>query len=226
MNRRFLAVAAVLILLLAAGCGNSPPELNQIYSQLNFLNEPGSERVWAELLVLMNADDEDGYDNLEFIHVINEKQQLFWTVDSDSRSERDNRGMKWIGGQRFMMTEGEIPPPGEYRVIITDKAGERAEDGIFLPIVKEIPAAEDFPEIAFTEDDNIFIIKSAEKRNIISFYDSAGKLLSAYASTPGEVNIRALKENDILTDNWRSMRISFYSDATGAGLISGPYQRR
>ena len=216
----FLLFAAAVL----SACGNNPPELKQIYNQVNFVKSPGSEEVRAELLVLVSADDEDGDDDIASLHVIRDSDEYSWSVDSQNWSTRDSRGMKWTGYQRFSTVDGKMFEPGEYRVLITDNAGERAEDSIFIPLIRDIPIAEEFAVITF-QDENRFTIESPQAKNIISFYDSAGKLLASYSATPGEVRIKTLRDGTALSDNYKTVKIAYYSNTTGAGLISGPYIR-
>ena len=218
-----LAFLAVVTALLTA-CGNNAPELNQIYNQVNFVKIPDEVGIRAELLVLVNADDEDGDDDIASLHVIRDRDEFSWSVDSGSWTARDNRGMKWTGCQGFSMIGGGMPVSGEYRVLVTDNAGERAEDSIFVPVIKKKPAPEDFAELTFNDMDRIEI-KSPQERNIVSFYDSDGVLLSAYAASPGELRIKTLRDGNIVMDNYRSVKVAYYSNLLGAGLIQGPYER-
>ena len=224
MHRKCISIAPVIAAaILMFGCGNDPPELKQIYSQINFTKTPEGVQG-SEFLVLVNAEDKDGEDDIETVYIIRDDEQTFWRVDSVSWNLRNNRGMKWVGCENMTTVDGSLPSPGEYRVLVIDRAGERAEDSVFIPIIKKVPDAKQFPEILFTENYEILEIKSINSRNIISFYDSAGKLLGAYAATPGMLNIKKLKDPSV-ADNYRTVEISYYSNSTGAGLVAGPYAR-
>lgn len=222
MNRTLLAVFAAAAVF--TGCGNNPPELKQIYNQINFINTPGSAAVTAELLVLVNADDEDGADDIESVHIINDDEQFFWSADKDNWTTRDSRGMKWKGSQRLSTIDGKMPEIGEFRVLVTDQAGERDEDRIFIPLIKELPVPDVFAELIFQDEGN-FVVKSSENKNIVSFYDSKNNLLGAYNATPGLVNVKKLRDGAAVYEKYQSIEVSYYSNSFGAGIISGPYLR-
>ena len=220
--RIFLVFIAVLLFF---SCGNSPPEINQIYNQINFRLNPDTDRVYSGLVVLVNADDDDGEDNIEFVHIVNEKEQLYWVTDRAAMTERDSRGMKWMGFQNITMPEGESFPPGEYGVIVTDKAGDKDEDSIFIPLNRETPGQELFPKVRITDNPLEMEVVSPERRNLISFYNSAGDSLGAFAVTPGILDLSRLTDGQNIIDNWYSMQISVYSNSIGAGLVYGPVYR-
>lgn len=226
MYKPCIIIALIIVIVtILFGCGNNPPELKQIYSQINFTKTPEG-RQGTELLVLVNAEDKDGEDDIETVYVINDNKQTFWQVDSSGWSMRSSRGMKWVGSEKMVTIDGNPPLPGEYRVLVTDRAGERVEDSVFIPIFKEMPKTEEFPELFFTDNDELIELESPNSRNIISFYDSSGKLLGAFAVTPGMLNIKNLKEASLILDNYRTVNISCYSNSHGAGLIAGPYLRQ
>ncbi|HAK46964.1 MAG TPA: hypothetical protein DCO79_13745 [Spirochaeta sp.] len=205
-------------------CGNTPPELKQIYSEINFLNIPGSENVRSEMLVLVNADDEDGDDDITGIHIINDSEQMSWDLDSSIWKTRDSRGMKWTGSQRLTTVDGSMPKAGEYRVLVVDRAGERVEESVFFPLIKNPPSPADFAELIF-QDEQAIELKSPQERNIISFYDSEGKLLGAYAATPGLIRINKLRDGSAVAEKYSTVKVSYYSNLIGAGLISGFYEK-
>ncbi len=218
------ALAVLIIILIFAGCGNNPPEINQVYSQINFIKAPDSDLIKTELLVLVNADDKDGEDNIEFLYIANDKRQILWRLDPDRRNSRNSRGINWIGNEHLVAVDGGVPSPGDYRVVITDMAGDRDEQKIFIPVFKEMPKAELFPSVEISEDMTELKIISAEKRNVLSFYDSEGRLIKAFSVTPGLVFINELNDSNI-SDEWKSLRIACYSNSAGGGLITGPYRR-
>ncbi len=218
--------AAILVLSAAVlGCGNHPPELTQVYSQVNFVKAPEKDFVSCEFTVLVSVDDEDGEEDVDSVYIINDDRQLYWSVERGRWNERNNRGMKWYGSQRLSEPDGSPPLPGEYRVLVNDRAGEQAENNVFIPFFKDLPKPEDFPKIVFNDNKTLLIIESPESRNVISFYDDKGKLLGAFTATQGAVNIGSLGGNSNIADKYSSVNISFYSNRYGAGLISGPWIR-
>ena len=190
---RIIAAAAAAVIFLS--CGNNPPEINQLDSQINLRRAPGAGDVTAELLVMLNCDDEDGDEDIEIIYVIDDGSSLLWTTDSNSWSVRNHRGTSWIGAERLMLPYGELPPPGRYRLIVTDRGGERAEGTIFVPLIKELPDAGLYPGLVFGEGDSLEV-SSPEKNNIVSFYDLGGNLLGAFSISPGSLKIRDLSDGD------------------------------
>lgn len=221
--RYLLIIFIITALVIILGCGNNIPELKQINSQINFSKLPDSDTVVTELVVLVNAEDEDGDDDIESLHVINEDGQLFWSVNRSNWSSRSSRGMKWLGYEKFLTADGSLAEAGEYRILVIDRAGERVENNIFIPLFKDIPKPDDFSQLLFTDDDNFIELKSTESRNIIAFYNSEGKLLGAFSATPGVIEIKKLKDGASILENYRSIEVSYYSNSYGAGILSGPF---
>ena len=212
-------------IILFTSCGNTPPRINQIYNQINFRLNPGSDAVTTGLSLYINADDDDGDDNIEFIHLVNEENQIFWRADNGLFSYRDRRGMRWLGIDNLSAADGQRLPAGEYKVLLTDRAGDKDEDSIFIPLMKQTPGDEDFAEVQIDNVSNKLVIESSEKRNILSFFDADGVSIAALSVSPGVLNLNRLDDSRTIIEKWHSLEISFYSDRFGAGLIKGPYFR-
>ena len=225
LRRACLLLLLSAVLLLSAGCGSSPPELKQSSSSLNIVMTPEGE-LSSELLVLVNTEDEDGDEDVEELYVINDRLQLVWKVQRGSWSVRQNRGIDWNGSERFVMPSGELPPSGSYRLLVADRAGEKAEAEIFVPVIDSMPAEEEFPFIVFADEGESFEIRSPESRNIISLYDAGETLLVSFAATPGTVSVKSLKNGNDILGKYRYIRAGYYSNTYGAGLISGFWDRQ
>ncbi|MBI9106835.1 MAG: hypothetical protein JEZ04_08815 [Spirochaetales bacterium] len=224
MNRMMKLIAAAAAALLFS-CGNNPPDINQLNSQINLRKSPITGAVTAELLVLLNADDEDGDEDIETIYVIDDESGILWSAERGSWAVRNNRGMTWIGSERFILPYGELPAPGRYRVIVTDRGGERVEGTAFIPLVKQLPEDAVYPELLFGKDD-LIEVKSLEKNNIVSFYDISGNLLSSFSITPGTFRCKDLNNGEKIFSEYRYVDIGYYNNSLGTGLIKGSYERR
>ena len=224
--KKYVLLPAIAVFTAAVlGCGNSPPELNQVYSQLNYIYNPLTDQIRTEFTVLFNAEDEDGEDDIESMYVIRERSEKLWTADSSEWDKRSSRGLNWNGAQRLLTEDGSIPDSGEYRLLLTDLAGESTEESLFLQPVEKAPSVEAFPAIVFTAGDYEIEIESPDSSNVISFYDSESKLIAAYNVTPGFIEIKKLKDGNAVYENYRTVQLGFYSNSSGAGHISGPWLR-
>jgi hypothetical protein len=220
----FIAVAMCLAVIFTS-CGNNIPEINQIESRINFRMDSESGTADAELMVFLSADDEDGEEDLETLFVMNDENEIFWTAGRDKWISRSSRGMEWIGAEKLRMHDGSIPPYGTYRVLIVDRAGERASESFFIPLIKELPEEEMYPRIIFGEGPGLFRVDSPSQSNIISFHDSGGQLIGTFSVTPGNIQIERLENGNKIAADYRYITVGTYNNTIGAGLITGPYRK-
>ncbi|MDC7126341.1 MAG: hypothetical protein PQJ46_12290, partial [Spirochaetales bacterium] len=186
---------------------------------MNFINNANGS-ITAELSVMFVADDDDGFEDIESFYVINDKHQVYWNVDCNNWITREVDDVKWIGYEHFITDSQKVPRPGTYRILVIDKAGERVEDSIYIPLIKKEPSKKDFPEIRYTDSSYEIEIKSKYNNNTIAFYDEAGKLIDAFSVSTGKINIKDLKKSKEIIDKCNNMIVSSYSNKYGAGLIS------
>jgi len=169
---------AVLGLLCAftalESCSSGPPEILGVEWTLE--SRPmtgGTDRsVVDDLAVFARVHDADGMDDIEALWIINDAKELSWTFGPSSWSRKSLGSDDWLGASGLTMPDASGPPPGRYRIVVADLAGNRASydftlgnyddsKGLPLPDWKEgrVGLAKPWPE------------------NYLVAYDSAGSLI-------------------------------------------------
>ena len=126
-------------------------------------------------------DDEDGVENLDELYLYHDQEQLRWFFKSDEWVSFNEDGKTWIGSRGIAQTEDGTLPRGQYRAVLINKGGEKAERvfSFDAPAEPRFP----FPSLAINEDR--YTVTSTWPENRLVCYDGGGN----YVST---VNLPAL----------------------------------
>lgn len=166
MKRIFaLAFAFAVAAAVSVSCSQSAPRIDSASLRLTY-RQGGVERLTFFVL----AADEDGTLDLEELHLLNDRAQLYWTLTSKDWIVAERLGETWIGTHAIEMSDRGKFPRGPYRIVLVDKGGDRAERMISLdpPIVPERA----FPTLS--AEGGLYRIFSTYPVNSIVAYDEAG----------------------------------------------------
>src|SRR6056297_741174 len=131
--RTFLpALLLSAALLLAGSCSGQPPELAQLFWQLNVVYDTGASTQYEELTLFVHAEDADGLQDIDQLELLHNQQELLWSFDSAQWRMVEREGESWIGTNGIRKSAARILPRGEYRVKLSDKAGEAAETAFIV----------------------------------------------------------------------------------------------
>jgi hypothetical protein len=83
------------------------------------------------LSVFASVSDADGVDDIEYLYVINDGEELCWTLTPENWERSDEGSSVWLGSNGID-SPGQAIPRGEYRLVLVDRAGQRAERGFSL----------------------------------------------------------------------------------------------
>ncbi|MEW5818329.1 MAG: hypothetical protein AB1798_23440, partial [Spirochaetota bacterium] len=157
------AFLLVCITLVYFACNENPPEILEVFWQLNLVNDKKSGAAYESLSLFAHTSDEDGFDDLESLYLISDDEELFWKLNADNwiKSERDNE--IWVGSNNLQMADYNSIPRKECRLILIDNAGERDEKRIYISSRKINLSNFSFPELVI-ESDGV-LIKSRYKTN-------------------------------------------------------------
>lgn len=232
-----------LLLLLFAGCGGNPPELLQLFWQKNITKELDSAgRTEYETLSLwLNVSDEDGTEDLAYLYLIHDTEELYWELTDEDWHIREQSGDTWVGTNEIVMEDRSPFPPGGYRAVLIDAAGDRDERQFFISAGPGEYADLIFPVLEPAADG--FTFSSPHRENTLRVYDTNGNLRGSFDIEAGDFSA----EKDLAgllnqpaqddrpgggaevpgdTEGSQPLRLYAYSydDARGVGLISGPYR--
>jgi len=219
----FFKLSFLCALLIACfSCSGKPPELMAI--DWHLIRNADN----AEVLSLFAASrDADGLSDLSELWLINDEAELSWKLTSDTWKAREANSETWIGSNAFsalgsfISTEGSStikPTPfirGTYRVVLIDKAGERAEKMVNVQTIPVIPPA----PLVVIQGTNI-TISGVWKEFAIAFLDRSGAVIKALRAEPKTYQIVELFGSNDYANVVFSIQAYGYDDANHVGAYS------
>ncbi|MFA6505101.1 MAG: hypothetical protein WCT14_03325 [Treponemataceae bacterium] len=166
MKRTFLAAASLLVACaLLFSCSHAAPRLDSVSLRLVY-RAAGVERLSFFALVA----DEDGFLDLDALHLLNNSSQLYWSLSAKDWLKVERTGETWIGSHTIAMADDAKFPRGAYRAVLVDKGGDRIERTVaFDP---PLASARRFPSLSGTK--GRYRVISEYPKNVIVGYDSSG----------------------------------------------------
>ncbi|MDR3356257.1 MAG: hypothetical protein LBO04_03615 [Spirochaetaceae bacterium] len=190
----FAALPALALLAAFSACSRSAPTIAFSTMSLNYIEEDDGPLPSLGFFVL--AGDDDGYEDLAELRLYNDHGGLRWTFTPETWTRYDEAGNTWIGSRRIAMAAGEIFPDGQYRAVLIDKGGDRAERtfGFDVPTIPRYT----FPKLTISE--GRYHIDSEYPEHYFLCYSQEGSYRSSVklASKTGEVSSLRLG-SDILS---------------------------
>ncbi|MBN1243138.1 MAG: hypothetical protein JXA15_10600 [Spirochaetales bacterium] len=212
-----LILCAVFAAFAAGSCSAKPPEIIGLRSrvELRALERGGaSER----LSVFVTANDEDGRDDLDRMHVIHDASGRYWTLTRDDWILREEGSDAWIGANDLALEDGGAIPRGRWRVILLDSGGERAERDFMV----DSPASAAFPvPVARLSGANL-IVESTWPQVSVAFLDGTGALVKLAQGKPGENDLDALYGSGEWRDRAASVAVRAFDPQLDFGVWSWP----
>lgn len=129
--------------------------------------------MYERLSLMVAADDEDGSADLSALHLVNDRDQLYWTIHDTDWISVERSGRTWIGSHSISMVHDESFPRGAYRIVLEDKGGERGERIISF----DAPEQPSFAFPSFTVNGADYRVNSTYPSNILVLYDSQGLMI-------------------------------------------------
>ncbi|MBN2533868.1 MAG: hypothetical protein JXB88_13315 [Spirochaetales bacterium] len=132
MNRFLTILVPASIIILLLSCTRKAPEIYEYYWQLNMIKDTEKNRIYEKLSFFVNANDDDGFDDIEKLYLINNKEELFWEINPRTWHKVNVQGETWIGSNGVRMQNYSDIPGGEYRIVLEDISGEYDEETFLL----------------------------------------------------------------------------------------------
>ena len=226
VNVKFYKVSSTLIiltLLFIAGCADNPPEIYQVFWQVNIFNNRENKTTHPQLSLFIQVHDPDGLEDLDEIYLINDKKELFWKLDSESWIEVTEEGESWLGSNTLSLPHPSMDFTGEYRLLLLDIGGASAEKVI---VINHSPTS--FAELKFPEAELsggvINLTKGkASTEYLLWIYGNDERFRSAFSTSDGSLAIDGILKAH--TDLANGFYFFIYQQPQEAdfGLISGPF---
>ena len=214
-----ILLPAFVIFLLITSCDAQPPELQQVYWQLHVTNDVVRDRVHETVSLWVQAEDEDGPDDLEYIYLIHDEAELMWEISAEHWQEAEQQGVTWYGSNSIVQAGLSDFPRGEYRVLILDTAGERDERSMYISLQKNIAETAEPPEAAAEEGE--LTVKNAAFGFTLFGYNEAGEFIGSIKDRSAPIPFEELESK---IPGISGFSIYSYNLDEGYGLISGRYE--
>ena len=152
MKRRIVLIGLLALALLPLACSNNPPQINNIRWQVVLFRNRLLGDTYQRLSVFLLANDKDGEKDLESMYVINDNDELFWSLPSEKWEKATIHGATWIGSNGLSMPDGRNLPAGMYRVLLEDQSGQTVETQFYVKKDNVETGNARFPSVSVKND--------------------------------------------------------------------------
>lgn len=170
--------------ILFASCTRAQPTI-EFWTMRTVWNRSG-ETQFPSVIFFVTANDPDGPDDLEELRLYHDEEGLLWRWTQEQWTQFEEAGRIWIGNKQLRMPQGEVFPSGQYKAVVSDKAGEQGERTFSFDPPKD--SRYKFPTITVTEGvwtvvsdypDNYFICYHSDGiyRNIVKLDKKTGTVI-------------------------------------------------
>ena len=220
MRRPMILVVAAILALMTA-CSGSPPRIARISSQLLYVNDLYSDRIYESLSFHIVAEDEDGFDDIELIHLISDEEELYWSLDAQTWLQSDVDSEHWIGTNRITMADLAPLPRGDYRVLLANLGGDMDEESFTLDIAPIKHASIPFPRAVV--DTDAVSVEGVFLSYTLIVYTTADEYVKSVSVEDEPQPIRKIKSGDAGIRGGFTFYVYTYWERRGVGLLVGPY---
>jgi len=182
-NKYSLLVCLILIFL---GCSNTPPEILLTHWEIQLV-ESSSGSPHEELSLFILVEDADGEDDLEFIYLIQDEEELFWEINQSNWETAVNGGENWVGKSSLKMVNGPFPR-SQYRILAVDRSGRRSEQSLFISA--DIISEPEFPQLSINHQ--TLLVEGTPRVRILRIYDENDKLFNEIKTESNEIEISTM----------------------------------
>lgn len=215
------SLIAGIVALMVVACSGEPPSITRVATQLIVVEDLEAGTVGEELSVHIVPEDKDGLEDLEYLHVVSDPGELYWTMDSSSWTRTRGQNDEWLGSARLSMPPGEPFPRGEYRLLLYDLAGDSDEETFRLDMDVLDTASIPFPR-ARIADDKITLDGGFAWYTLL-LYSTADTYVRSYPSQAAGVGVETIRKSDPLLRGGFRFWVYTYWSSRSVGLLSGPY---
>jgi hypothetical protein len=219
--RRPAALLLAASVLLLPSCVGKPPEILRLTWQTILVDDREQGLAYACLSLFVRPSDPDGIDDLSELYLINDREQLYWTMDSGSWQMSGSGAETWIGANDIRLPDGSPLPAGEYRVLLRDIGGSSTEQTILLPAFSVRQARSFLPQVAVR--DRAIRISGKALPFQLWLYDRNGRYVGVRAVTGSQQGIdELLAAYPALAGGFR-FRVYAPLKQEHTAVLSGPY---
>lgn len=219
---KLLAAVVLPLLFLLASCSTSPPKIAETFWQLNLVRNPETGKTHESLSLFLHVTDENGLSDLESIYLLNDSDELYWRLDSSNWQHSERNGELWVGSNSIEMPNLSPLPRGKYRVLLSNLAGERVTDSIYVSADRLNPAKAAFPTLSIAG--GRVELGGGPQDSTLWIYNGVGQLVGQRSLTGSYPVSSLLPSNERGRTTAPTLYAYTYDKSCGCGLITGPYQ--
>lgn len=216
----FLLISIFLVGLFFS-CETSPPEIVDIYWQINIVERLDLGSYEENLTFFLYASDEDGEDDLVSIFIIHDESEQYWSLAAETWTVNTGDGEYWVGSSDIVMPDGSPIPRGDYRIVLYDAAGEKTEETLRIDTVIIKPTEIDFPSIS--GKDSIITVDSTLDNLMIILYNRNRRFIESaiveFDKTPLQ---RFPRYREMTKQSRNQLYLYVWAAEKGYGIMSGP----
>jgi len=153
---------------LAVSCSRTEPKINFGFIQLVYYQDNDKPQERFSFFII--PEDDDGIENLEELYLYHDREQLRWHIKRDDWISYTQEGTTWIGTRSIAIGDDERLPRGQYRAVLVNKGGEKAERNFSF----DAPEEPRFPFPVLDISSGEYTVTSQYPRNRLVFYDDQG----------------------------------------------------
>ena len=216
------ALLPPLLLLLLASCSTSPPKIAETFWQLNLVRNPESGATHESLSLFLHVTDENGLSDLDSIYLLSDSDELYWRLDSSNWQHSEKNGELWVGSNSIEMPNRSALPRGKYRVLLSNLAGERVDDSIYVSADHLNPGKTGFPTLKI--GGGRVELGGGPPDSTLWIYNGVGQLVGQRSLTGSYPVSSLLPSNERGGTSAPTLYAYAYDKSCGCGLITGPYR--
>ncbi len=122
---------------LGISCTGATPEIIEVRSSLVYRYEPQRSFATEELSAFARISDDDGVDDLQYIYLIHDDLEIYWTLTEQNWQRLTYDDSEWFGSPNLRMADEIYMPRGRFRLEVVDYGGKRAQN--YFSISQHLP---------------------------------------------------------------------------------------
>lgn len=195
MNIRFGQISVLMAAILSS-CAVNPPGIVSTSHRLVVQALDGTGQREERLSFFASLQDQDGIGDIEYLYILHDQSELFWTLTLDNWIQKDEGDSVWLGSNGLEPGDEGLMPRGQYRAVVVDKAGERDERFFSL----SAPVTADYILPSLSREGSQLTLDSPYQVNTLFFLDPADNPVKTVGINAGTSSLDALWGNT----SWRT----------------------
>lgn len=174
---RYVWTTSILALLVLGSCSRTEPRIPYGIMQLVYYQGPVRPEERFSFFVIV--EDDDGIENLDELSLYHDREGLHWDLSAEDWITFEEGDTTWIGSRAIAMPGEDPLPRGQYRAVLVNKGGERAERA-FTFDAPEDPRYP-FPHLNLLEGN--YTVESRYPEHFLLCYDGEGSFITTVRLT-------------------------------------------